>query len=255
MRRPWRILLIVASTLALAAVALLWAAPVALSIWTAHKVPSRTRLAPVELTDASVSPAASSKLSYFGYQFEAPWSDIDASTSKATNVNQALITFRSGLKISVTALPPKEIINGLASSYATPQTVAPFIASEFGVEATRSDYEFLRRLYNFTPEKMNRWALSSAVHYRESMLLTIKSAALVPWADSGIFNVRNAEYAGFQQGNPQAHPTGIVVSLYSDDGGIEFVFSQKSYQNPAGVSQAEINRVIQSVRKGGWPGP
>jgi hypothetical protein len=40
-----------------------------------------------------------------------------------------------------------------------------------------------------------------------------------------------------------------VLTLYSENGGVEFVFSQKKYQNPAGVSQAEINRVIQSVRK------
>ncbi len=235
--------------LALVAVICFWAAPVALSIWAVRNVPSRARLAPIELADKSVDPAAGSKLSYFGYEFELPWSDIDASQSKTINVNQAVIIFRSGLEMSVTALPPKEMINGLARSFATPQTIAPFIASEFGVEATRSDYEFLSRLYNFTPEKMNRWALSSAVHYRESMLLTIKSTALLPWADSGIFNIRNSEYAGFQQGNPHARPVGIVLTLYSENGGIEFVFSQKKYQNPAGVSQAEINRVVQSIRK------
>lgn len=249
MRKPWRILLVVVATLVFVAFIFYWAGPVALSIWTARKVPSRARIVPVELKDASVSLSTGGKLSYFGYEFELPWTDIDASRSKTTSVNQAVVIFRSGLQISVTTLPPREIINGLASSYATPQTVAPFIASEFGVEATRSDYEFLRRLYNFTPEEMNRWALSPAVHYRESMLLTIKSAALVPWADSGIFNVRNSECAGFQQGSPGARPVGIVVTLFSQDGGIEFVFSQKNYGNPAGVSQAEINRVIQSVRR------
>jgi len=244
-----RILVVVGVTLAGIVFCLYWAGPVALSIWTAHKLPDRARLVPQDLKDASVSPSAGDKLSYFGYEFELPWSDIDASRSKTTNVNQAVIIFRSGLQMSVTGLPPKETINGLASSHATPQTIAPFIASEFGVEATRSDYEFLRHLYNFTPEKMNRWALSPKTHYRESMLLTIKSAALLPWADSGIFNIRNSEYTGFQQGSPDARPVGIVLTLYSENSGVEFVFSQKKYQNPAGVSQAEINRVIQSVRK------
>jgi hypothetical protein len=250
LRKLWRISLIALSTLVLVATTLFWVAPVALSIWTARKVSSRARSVPVELTDKSVSPAANTKLTYFGYEFDLPWSDIDPSRSKTLHVNQAVIIFRSGLQMSVTALPSKEFINGIAGSYATPQTVAPFIVSEFGVEATRSDYEFLRRLYNFTPEKMNRWALSPATHYRESAFLTIKYIALLPWAaDSGIFSVRNAEYRGFQQGNPQSRPTGIVVSLYSDDGGIEFVFNQRNYQNSAGVSQAEINRVIQSVQK------
>jgi hypothetical protein len=253
LKKLWRIPIIIVSILALVAVIFFWAGPVALSIWTVRKVPSRAWLAPVELTDASISPAAGSKLSYFGYEFELPWSDIDASRSKADlKLNRAVITLRSGLQVSVTALPPKDFINAVASSYTSPQLFEPFVASEFGSEASRSDYEFLRRLYNFTPEKMDRWALSSAVHYRESMLLTIKSAALLPWAaDSGIFNVRNAEYRGFQQGRPDARPTGIAVTLFSEDGGIEFIFSQTSYGNPAGVSQAEINRVIQSVRKMG----
>jgi len=148
-----RILVVVGVTLAGIVFCLYWAGPVALSIWTAHKLPDRARLVPQDLKDASVSPSAGDKLSYFGYEFELPWSDIDASRSKTTNVNQAVIIFRSGLQMSVTGLPPKETINGLASSHATPQTIAPFIASEFGVDATRSDYEFLRHLYNFTPRR------------------------------------------------------------------------------------------------------
>lgn len=250
MKKLWRISIVVVTTLVFVAIVLYWAGPVALSIWTARKVPARARLVPVELKDASVSPSAGDKVSYFGYEFELPWSDIDASQSKTTSVNQAVVTFRSGLQMSVTALPPKEFIDGLANSYGTPQTIAPFIASEFGVEATRSDYEFLRRLYDFTPENVNRWALSPATHYRQSMFLTIKSASLLPWAaDSGIFNVRNAEFRGFQQGNPDVHPTGIMLSLYSGNGGIEFIFSEKKYQNPAGVSQPEINCIIQSLKK------
>lgn len=251
MKKLWRIPIVVASILALVAVIFFWAAPVALSLWAARKVPSRTRLVPVELTDTSVSPSTGSKFSYFGYEFELPWSDIDTSrTQTDPKSNRAVVTFRSGLQVSMTALPPKDFINAVASSYTSPRLFEPFVASEFGPEASRSDYEFLRRLYDFTPEKMNRWTLSSSVHYRESMLLTIKSSALLPWAaDSGIFNVRNPQYSGFQQGSPVARPTGIVVTLFSEDGGVEFILSQRNYDNPGGVSQPEINRVIQSVRK------
>ena len=251
MKKLLRISLVVLSILALVTVLFYWAAPVALSIWAARKAPSRARLVPVELPDTSVSSVAGSRLSYFGYEFELPWSDVDPSRSKADpKLNRAVINYRSGLQVQVNALPPKEFINAVATTYTSPQLFEPFVAAQFGREACRSDFEFLKRLYDFTPEKMHFWAASSAVHVREIMLLKIKYTALSQWAaDSGIFNVRNAQYRGFQQGSPNARPTGILVSLYSEDGGIEFVFAQQNYANPAGVSQAEINRVIQSVRK------
>lgn len=252
MRKIWRILAIVATTIAVIAFFVYWAGPVGLSIWTAWKAPSRASLTPVNLKDSSISQGPGNRLSYFGYEFEVPWNDIDGE-GKLTP-NRVLLTFRSGLQITATAFPAKEFVNGVASSFfgMSPQD----FEAKFGYEVTRSDYEFLNRLYEFTPKKMNYWALSSSVHYRECLLLMIKSTSLLPWAaDSGIFTIRNQSYAGFQQGNPQARPTGFVVDLYSDEGGIEFILNQKDYQNPAGVSQAEINRLIQSLHKiqGGAP--
>ena len=141
-------------------------------------------------------------------------------------------------------------MNGIASAFhSSPQLFESLVGLEFGPDATRSDYDFTRKLYEFTPEKMNRWAIRPSVHYRETMLLTIKSTSLLWSADSGIFNIHNQDYKGFQQGSTQARPNGIVVDLYSDDDGIEFIFNQKDYQDREGVSQAEINRVVQSVHK------
>ncbi len=77
----------------------------------------------------------------------------------------------------------------------------------------------------------------------------IKSVALLRWADSGIFNLQNQAYKGFQQGNPQVRQTGLAVELFSDEGGIEFLFNQKDYKNPAGISQPEINRIVQTLRR------
>ena len=110
-------------------------------------------------------------------------------------------------------------------------------------------YEFLRRLYEFTPDKMHRWSLSADVHVRETFLLTIKSVSLTPWAEDGIFTLQNDTYRGFQQGSPQLRSKDIVVDLYSKDGGVEFVFDQRNYDNSAGLTQPEINRVVQSLRK------
>jgi hypothetical protein len=96
---------------------------------------------------------------------------------------------------------------------------------------------------------MHYWALSPRVHYREFFLLTMKTAALLPSAGTGIFNLQNQSYKGFQEGNPQVRQDGIEIHLFSDEGSIEMIFSQKNYRNPAGVTQPEINRIVQSLRK------
>ena len=40
-----------------------------------------------------------------------------------------------------------------------------------------------------------------------------------------------------------------MIDHYSDDGSVELIFSEKNYKIPAGVTQPEINRIIQSLHK------
>jgi hypothetical protein len=232
--------------IALIVVFVWWVFPVGLSFWTVWKAPSRARVVPTELKNLSISQAAGSRLDSVGYEFEVPWTDL--AESKKLNSNRVLIDFRSGLQVSATALPPKEFVNTAAVSWfgVSPQDVE----SKLGSEATHSDYEFLRRLYAFTPGRVNLWAMSPGIHYRDTVFLRLKYNTLLPWAaDSGLFDIANQGYKGFQQGSPAARPLGIIVDLYGDNGGVEFVFNQKDYQNPAGISQPEINRVIQSLHE------
>ncbi len=119
----------------------------------------------------------------------------------------------------------------------------------FGRGTATSDYEFVRSVYDFTPDKMHYWSLTNAVHYREEVVLMMKSIIPSGPAETGIFNVENHEYKGFQQGDPRVRQDRVLVSLYSDNGGVEFIFRQKKYRNPSGVTQPEINRIVQSFRR------
>jgi hypothetical protein len=56
-------------------------------------------------------------------------------------------------------------------------------------------------------------------------------------------------YKAFQEGNPQVRQDEIVVHLFSDAGSIEMIFLQKDYQNPTGVSQPEIKRIVHSLHE------
>jgi hypothetical protein len=113
----------------------------------------------------------------------------------------------------------------------------------------KSDYSFVKMLYEVTPNKMNHWAPSQGAHVREEILLVIKSSALLKSAASGIFNLQNQNHRGFQQGDPEVRQDGITVNLYSDEGSVEMIFMQKNYKSSAGVTQPEINRIIQSLHR------
>ena len=82
MRILRRIVVTVALTVTIIFVGVSWVALVALSFYAARKVPPVARVVPTDLKDTSVSEAPGTKLSYFGYEFEVPWSDLDESQTK-----------------------------------------------------------------------------------------------------------------------------------------------------------------------------
>jgi hypothetical protein len=244
-----RILVTLIITLAVGFVGVEWIAPVAVSYYGARKAPPVTRIVPTELRDQTVSQAPGSRLSYFGYEFEVPWNDFDESQTKLypkETPNRVVLVFRSGLRLMITALPARELINGISGELKTsPQKME----SAFGHEAMKSDYNFVKMLYEFTPDSMHHWSISSRVFSREAFLLVLKSLAPAKCAETGIFKVQNQNFEGFQQGNAQNREYGVVVNLYSDDGSVELIFTEKNYNASAGVTQPEINRIIQSLHK------
>jgi hypothetical protein len=244
-----RILITLIALLAIVFVCLNWIAPVGLSFYAAKKAPPVTRVVPQPLTDNSISQTPGTKLSYFGYDFEVPWTDLDDNLTKLSPDGKsekcrADLHFRSGLHMLVTAVPSREWSRGVAKEMKlSPEA----IEAAFGPGTSRSDYAFVKALYEFTPERMHHWTASTTVWSRDQMLLMIKSIALLKSAESGIFAVQNQNYLGFQEGNPSVRQDGIAVHLFSDNGSVEMLFFQKAYKSPTGVTQPEINRIIQSL--------
>jgi hypothetical protein len=89
-----------------------------------------------------------------------------------------------------------------------------------------------------TPFISRRQAISG------QMLLIIKAISM-PDAASGIFSIQTQNFKRFQFENPQMRPSRITVELFSNDGGVHLMFFQKP--GAPRISQAEINRVIQSI--------
>jgi hypothetical protein len=217
-----------------------WVAPMALSYYAAKGMPAVASVTPTDLSDHSVSQAAGLRLSYVGYDFEVPWTDLDEAKTtlypkEKSEKTEAVLAFHSGLRLTVTAVPAREFARQFASDFATSPQQAP-----------TSDYVLARDIYDFSPDKMHYVSLSSDIHSRDQAMLNMKSILPSKPAETGIFNIQNASYKGFQQGNPQIRQNTLLVNLYSDDGSVQVKFWQKDY--PAGVTQAEINRIVQSLQ-------
>ncbi len=201
-------------------------------------------LTPVELMDHRVASGNGPKLSCFGFEFEVPWQDID--TQNIQRKVMVLIPFQSGLEILAGHGSTHSLVDtAMESTKTDPQ----HFRAAYGDKAAQSDYDFLRLALNTTPGSI-RLVDSKEDVARKTTLLLFKT--LIAPGDSGIFAVQANEFKGFQYGDPSKHPKRVTVTLYSAQGGIELSFSQKDMK-PLAISQADINRAIQTLRYSGMP--
>jgi hypothetical protein len=107
----------------------------------------------------------------------------------------------------------------------------------------------MRLILETTPNKIT----VSATRERDvsqEMLLMLKGMSLSLYGDpeSGIFEVSGKEFNGFQYGSPQ-NPSGRVnVELFPEGGHLDLFFGEKK-DGSMPISQADINRVVQTIHK------
>jgi len=210
--------------------------------YVAWKDPAVKRT-PVELRDVSVSASGGIKIVFNGYEFEIPWQDVDEEKSKVIKTHKAIV-FHSGNSILIMIATPKEFVNGVLESGFQAESFRKI----YGDEPLQSDYAMYRLMLESAPQRVTPFSSrKSAVG--ESMMIIMKAICMPSAADSGLYSIRAREFKGFQYGDPQKRPKQIVVDLFADDGGIEFIIFQKTDGTAPIVTQAEINRMIQSVRR------
>jgi hypothetical protein len=196
---------------------------------------------PVPLTDLSISSVPHRIASYFGYEFELPSDDVDEEKDKTFGTVH-ISYFRSGNAFWFSTSPPKKFVNEVTKTgNLNPQDLKQL----YGEDALESDYAFHKKMLELTPSEITPF-ISRKQAISGQMLLLIKAISM-PNAASGIFSIRTRDFKGFQFENPQMRPSRITVELFSNDGGIHVIFMQKA--GAPAISQAEINRVIQSIRK------
>jgi hypothetical protein len=211
--------------------------------YVAWKFPA-VKKAPVELADLTVSSASGRKLSYFGYEFEVPWDDLDEGKTKQAGALQ-LIVFRSGKVILFSRMAPKEFVETFLSSTRIERDNFRKLCGDVALE---SDYSLKRVILEVTPGRIN--LLTPRPEATRGMTLLMMKGIMIPrGGESGIFRVRNEKFQGFQFGDPKTRPKTMSVEMFGEDGGLSFIFAQKVEGPIPGFTQEELNRVMQTARK------
>jgi hypothetical protein len=195
-------------------------------VWQARQLKKEApvvSVVPRQLQELTIAQSRGQTVYAGGFEFQLPWSEVNE------KVDSRLVNYKlfesADVTLAVFAPLPKRV------DY-RPNDYSP-------------DYNWTKEVLFTTPEQVRFFGPQQEVKSHFSKLLT-KSILLPPSAKDGIYSIQTPIYSGFQFGHSAPEQGAIVVDLYSDDGVLEFIFSNKHSRN---ISQAQINRVIQTARK------
>ena len=83
------------------------------------------------------------------------------------------------------------------------------------------------------------------------MAMLVLKAMATPPADSGIFAIHADEFDGFQYQDPHARPKSVLMDLFAEDRGLEFIFLSSHKDASSPISQADINRIVRTIHRVG----
>jgi hypothetical protein len=201
----------------------------------------------IELQDLSVSKAKGEKLSFMAAEFEVPWDDVDQEKSRIVG-NWVLINFRSGNSIILCVSPPGGFLTSISKNEATDPRL---FAAIYGPQVLRSDYALHKAIFETTPSQITLFTPTNRAAGLSSIILI--KAIMPPTTDWAVYNIRSNDFKGFRLGDPVRRPKKTCLELYADDVEFEINISQNTSGPAPGITQAEINRMIQSVHKAAHP--
>lgn len=207
-----------------------------------RKVPI-VKSVPVDLQDLSVSPAKGERISFKGAEFEVPWADVEKEKTRIVG-SWLLIHFRSGNSILLCVQAADGFITDMTKS----KTPDPeLFKAMYGPEVLRSDYTLYKAIFETTPSQINLFTPANRAAGLSSVLII--KAIMPPTTDWAIYKIQSQDFKGFQLGDPVRRPKKMCLELYTDDAHFEINIQQNTTLPGSGITQAELNRIIQTFRK------
>lgn len=191
---------------------------------------------PMQLPDLPVERSGGRTLSYYGYKFEVPWTELKRERQMES---LTLLNFSNG--VFLLFLDPAQNPNALELMKQEASKRGTDIRYVFGDEATRSNYALNRKMLYLTPRDVS--PISSPRQMMGDSILLILKTIQTANIKGELYSFRTQWLRGFQEGGPAR---AVVHAYDAQDREVEFwVGADKGANIP---SQADINRILYSLR-------
>jgi hypothetical protein len=219
-----------------------YARPIALLLYTKWEVRKATELwvVPTPLRLVATEPQTGKTLSYFGYDFESPWTDVKRER-KLESI--AVVNFSGGQFISI--LDPAHSTDELQMMKREATKRGVELRSVLGEEATRSRYALRSKILNLTPGDLRLFSPRQEM-VANSVFLIMKKAWMAR-LKGGLYSFETNWLRGFQEGGPAQDDMVIIEAFDAQDHEIQ-VWIGSGHGASNRPSQADINRILYSLR-------
>jgi hypothetical protein len=196
-------------------------------------------IVPTPLPNVPVEQSSVLKCSYFGYQFDVPWTQVKLERKLATI---AVLNFANGEFVSF----PDPSQNGgeLAAMKQEANKGGTDVGKIFGKKAVNSNYDLRSKILYLTPRDLSLF--SSRQEMAGNSILLLMKSIWTKRIKGGLYSFETPWIRGFQEGSPAEDDMTIIDGFDAHDREIElWVGSEKGANKP---SQADINRILYSLR-------
>jgi hypothetical protein len=218
---------------------IIYGRPVGLLLYTKWKLRNESKLwivpTPLPVATAGLSPGRS--FSYFGYEFESPWSEVKRESKLES---MTILNFSNGDMITI--LDPKKHLVPLREMKQVGSQHGADIGNIFGDEATHTNYAFRSKILHLTPADL-RLSFSRREMVSNSVLLMLKPI----WANENtLYSFKTEWFRGFQNGDPAQAKAVVIEAFDPQDQEVELWIgaAQAASYKP---SQGDINRILYSL--------
>jgi len=206
--------------------------------WLVRNMPAMW-IVPTPLPIVPIERSEGLKLSYYGYEFEVPWTQLNREQKLRS---MTVLNFGNGAV--VVFHEPAEEMSELKVMKQGERKQGLTVEDIFGDKATSSNYAFRSKILYLTPKDL-RLSFSRQEMAANSGLILLKlpHAGL---AKGGEYSFQTEWLRGFQDGDPAIDTMTIINCFDAQDREIEiWVGSTEGKKKP---SQADVNRIIYSLR-------
>ncbi len=207
--------------------------------WNARKTPELWHV-PAPLPAASAETSTGKTYAYFGYEFEAPWTQVELEKKYRSEV---ILYFSGGPLIMI--FDPSASPNELPALKGESLNRGVATGSVFGADTLQSRYALLAKTLNVTPGDL-RLSWSRQEMAENSVLLLMKEISFARFKGH-LYSFQTETMRGFQEGGPGPAAPVLVEAFDAQDRKIELWIGAKRGATDV-PSQADVNRIIYSLR-------